>query len=92
MGEAFPPSLESVKTRLTGLLGEVRVRGAPCVWLLRRAAGLCIRALGGKGTACGEIIGGGRCSVLSDIERGEGDNGEGEKGIDPAEGDCDLSM
>ena len=74
-----------------GLLGEVRVRGAPCVWLLRRAAGLFIRALGGKGTACGEITGV-RCSVLSDIERVEGDNGEGKKGADPAEGDCDLSM
>jgi hypothetical protein len=30
--------------------------------------------------------------VLSEIDRREGDSGEGEKGADPAEGDCDLSM
>jgi hypothetical protein len=84
--------VESVNTRLTGLLGEVRNRGGPCTLLLRRTVGRCMRALRGKGTACGELIGEGMWRMLSEIDRREGDSREGEKEADPAEGDCDLSM
>jgi hypothetical protein len=51
-----------------------------------------MRALGGNGTAYGELSEGGIWMVLSEIERCEGERGDGEKGADPAEGDCDLSI
>jgi hypothetical protein len=51
-----------------------------------------MRALGGNGTAYGELIGEGMWRMLSEMDRREGESGEGEKGADPAEGDWDLSM
>ncbi len=92
IGEVFPPSLDSVKTLFVGLLGEVRVRGVGCVLLLRRITGRPKRALGGKGTACGEQIEGLKRRLLSEIDRRDGDNGEGENEIEAADGDCDLSI
>lgn len=91
IGEALPPSLELVSTRLTGLLGEVRRRGTAGVLTVRRTGGRWMRALGGNGTAWGELTGEEMWRMLSEMVRRDGDNGEGEKGADPAEGDCDLS-
>jgi len=40
IGDEFPPSLKSVKARLVGDFGEVRVRITPCVCAVRRRIGL----------------------------------------------------
>lgn len=79
-GDAFPASGAWLKTRLMGLLGEVRVRGE------RREGGSFARdddrsanlALGGNGTARGDGVCGGWGTDSEDASC-EGDS-EGEKG------------
>ena len=80
IGEAFPPSLESDKTRFVGLLGDVLIR-AGCIGVVLRSDGRADRGCAAcrlEGGAIGVSI-----RVLSEFDLLDGERGDGEKGMLP---------
>ena len=86
LGEEFPLSLQSARSRLVGLFGDVRGLIVLCAWSVRRIVGRCVRGFAAPRPGCGEAIQF-SCRKLSDVERRDGESGEGENGTLPVEGD-----
>lgn len=91
-GVPFPLSVESLRARFIGLFGEALERADVRIGLSRRAHGRFFFALGGKGTAKGEV------DVTAKDERMfaevgfDGDSGEGDRGdLGLGDGDAEVT-
>ena len=73
---AFPLRFDSVKIRLEGLFGDVRVRRVPVVWAVRRMIGRLNRFPGVLRLAKGDVMNE-PCSTKSEVDRREGDKSDG---------------
>jgi hypothetical protein len=91
-GVAFPLSVESLRARFIGLFGEVLERADTRIGLGRRTQDRDFFALGGKGTASGDVEVTAKDEKVFAEVAFDGESGEGERGdLGVGDGDAEVT-